>query len=310
MKYEALFTRAEHSGQDGTFLRIDETHPVDIFLGVERGHRVLMVKCCGRPPEPPAFATVRIEIRQQGSKNWLLILRLEQPELRALFNRLIEDLDAACRERPEAPCEIIIERLARWQKLLSRGTLELLSDHEIRGLAAELAFLLDEAIPAFAVDAAMAAWVGPKAAPKDFVLVDREIEVKAIHRQKHSVTISSLDQLSDAGLPIFLWTKVVELLSGPSPGAVTFSSLVGRARHVVLGSFGPQEQLEEALLLVGYEDRAEYNTKFLRLGDVHCYAVRPGFPRLQRTAESVHITMCKYEVSLAGLGGYLVESWR
>ncbi len=310
MKYEEIFIRAERAGQDGSFLRIDEDHPADMFLGIERGHRVLMIRCCGRPPEPPVFAAVRVEIRQSASKSWLLVLRLERPELKTLFNRLIEDLDTACRDRPETACDTTIDRLARWQRLFSRGTSGILSDQEIRGLAAELAFLLDEAMPARGLGPAVSAWVGPRGAPKDFVFADREVEVKSIHRQRHSVLISSLEQLSDAGLPVFLWTRVVELLGAPVPGGASLTDLVARARRAVLGNSLPQEQLEESLLFAGYEDNPAYNAKHLRLGDAACYAVRADFPRLQRSESSSHIISCKYEIGLNGLDRYLIGTWR
>ncbi|MBX7133542.1 MAG: PD-(D/E)XK motif protein, partial [Fimbriimonadaceae bacterium] len=276
----------------------------------EQGHRVVMVKCCGRPPEPPVLAAVRIEVRHRAAKAWRLVLRLERPEFRNLFNRLVEDLDLACRERPDAPCEAIVDRLARWQKLFSRGVSGVLSDNELRGLAGELSFLVDQAIPVFGVRAAVQAWVGPRGAPKDFVFAQREVEVKAVHRQRHTAVISSLEQLTDAGLPVFLWTQEVELLTDGGSDGISFAQLVTRARSATLGVPGSQELLEDSLWLAGFEDRPEYDKRFLRLGSVACYSVRTGFPRLQRTDLPRQILTCKYEIDLDEVGEFLVDNWK
>ena len=311
MTIEEAFRRAEQAGVDGSFSRISESHPVDLFLGIEGGRRAVMVVCRTRPPEPPSLGAIMVEARPRQRGEWALIIRLDRPDFTGLFTRVVEDLvDATCVAPPD-PGEVVIRRLARWQRLFSRRPSVLLEDHEIRGLAAELSFLVDEAIPQFGPLAAAMAWVGPYAAPKDFSFQAVEVEVKATHRQRRSIRISSLEQLTDAGLPICLWCRVVEVERGQSgePHA-TFAALVRRVRVAVAEDATAAERVEDALRAAGYEDRAEYETTMVRFGPMVSYAVRDDFPRIQRPDVAAGIDSCIYEIAVTAITRFLVGTWR
>jgi len=280
-----------------------------MFLGMEDGQRAVMIICPVRPPDPPALAAIHVEARTRHDDKWALVLRLARPDLKALFTRLVEDLDGATRQLPEDPGKVVVERLARWQRLLSRGTPGVLDDRELRGLAAELDFLVGEAIPAVGPQAAVAAWAGPFEAPKDFVFKCAEVEVKAVYRQHRKITISSLEQLSDTGLPLYLWSRVVELDSGTNHDPDSFALLVGRARAAVAQDAVAAEGLELGLRAVGYEDRPEYLTRLVRLGPTACFRVAEGFPCIQRAAVAPAIVACSYEIETADLGRFQVDTW-
>lgn len=310
MSFEEKFARAEASGQDSVFERIDETHPVGIFLGLEGRQRAIMVVCSQRPPQPPSLASIAAEIRARPHNEWALVLRLVRPELKGLFTRLVEDLDGATRQRPEDPGEVVVSRLARWQRLLSRGAPNVLDDDELRGLVGELSFLLDEAIAAVGPRAAVAAWRGPYDAPKDFVFEHVEVEVKSVHRQRGRLNISSLEQLSDAGRPLYLWTRVVELTS-TAPGEPTaVSALMSRMRAAVSHDADAAEGLEQSLRAAGWEDRPEYETRGVIFGASTCYDVGAGFPRLDRDDVPGAIATCRYEICIDELAPFVTSTWR
>lgn len=144
MNIEALFRRVEERGIDGSFLRVDEDHPVGLFLGIEGARRAIMVVCGDRPPEPPSLGALTVQSRPRQSGEWALIIRLERPDLPELFASLVHDLVAATRESGVMVGETVIGRLARWQRLFSRRSSTLLDDNVLRGLAAELSFLMNE----------------------------------------------------------------------------------------------------------------------------------------------------------------------
>ncbi len=310
MTYEEKFALAERSGEDGAFARIDETHPVGIFLGIEGGQRAVMILCPRRPPEPPNLAAIRVEAGSRQDGQWALVMRLVRPDLKALFTRLVEDLDGATRQRDADPGTVVMSRLARWQRLLSRRPSELLDDQEIRGLAAELDFLLSEAIPAVGAGPAAGAWVGPFGCPKDFVFDRAEVEVKAAHRQRDEITISSLEQLSDAGLPIYLWTKIVELGAVGGAGGDSLSALVGRVRTAVSHDTSAAERVEDGLRSAGYQDRPEYGSRPIHLGKATTYHVAGKFPRLQRAGVPSGVVACTYDIAEPDLDAFRVATWR
>lgn len=310
MTHEEKFAMAERSGADGAFARIDETHPVGLYLGIEGGQRAVMIVCPQRPPDVPALAAIHVEARQRHAGDWALVLRLARPDLTTLFTRLVEDLDAATRERPDAPGDVVVGRLLRWQRLLSRRPSDLLEDHEIRGLGAELDFLFSEALPATGPLRSVNAWVGPLGAQKDFVFGTREVEVKSMHRQRRAVIVSSLDQLTDAGLPLYLWCRVVESVSVAPGDPTSLAALVGRLRGALSLDALASELFEERLRVAGYVDRPEYEQRGLRFGAAICFLVRDAFPRIQRTAVAANVVDCRYEIALSNLETYQVASWR
>jgi hypothetical protein len=309
MSYEEKFARAEASGQEGVFTWIDEAHPVGIFLGLEGGDWAVLIVCPAKPPDPPPLVAIRVDVRARNDSTWALVLRLARRDLKGLFTHLVEDLDGATRQTTGDPGKAVVERLTRWQRLLSRGTPGVLEGQELRGLAAELDFLLTEAIHAVGARAAVSAWKGPYEAPKDFLFDHAEVEVKAVHRQQRRIRISSLEQLSDSGLPLYLWSRVVDLDTGSDPDT-SIAALVERVRVAVGLDAVAAEGLELGLRSAGYEDRPEYDSHFVRFGPATCCRVSDGFPRIQRVDVAPGVLDCSYDVDFNDLAAFRVASWK
>ncbi|MBI5258362.1 MAG: PD-(D/E)XK motif protein [Burkholderiales bacterium] len=310
MSIEDLFRRAELAGEDPAHLRIDESHPVDIAVGLDGGRRAIVVVCAARPPEPPTMGAMRVTVGDRKDHRWAVLIRLERPDMAPLFTRLAEDLAEATRKAPDRPGDVVIDRLNRWQRLFARGPSGLLDDLVLRGLAAELLFLREEAVSHLGPQAAVQAWQGPYEAPKDFVFCDREVEVKATSRQPRALHISSYEQLEDAGLPLFLWARVVELEHGAPDLARSVANTVRQARAAVAGHAEAAEALESALLAAGWEDREEYEARLLRVGPSTCYGVTEGFPRIRRSQLAVGILDGAYRLDTAVLTGFVADTWK
>ena len=307
---EELFLRAEQAGVDGSFIRIDASHPLGIFIGLEAGQRCVLLVCQHRPPVPPTIGALHMEIRLRGSGEWALTVRLERPDMSGLFARLVEDLVNSTLHTSKDPGAAFVNRIIRWQRLFARGPSTLLDDIELRGLIAELVFLVEEAIPHAGPETAVAAWVGPFEAPKDFVFPDREVEVKATSRQPSALHISSLEQLTDTGVPLYLWTKVVELERSNPDATRSAASWVRQARASCCDHAIASQALEDCLRAAGWEDRSEYEGCIIRVGATACYGVQDGFPRIQRTALPAGVLDGRYRLDAAALAGFLTPDWR
>lgn len=310
MSIENTFERAEREGVDGSFIRINDLESVPLFVGIEDGKRAILLVCPSQPPEPPAMGALTIAVRKRQKNEWALVVRLQRADLKVLFSRLAQDLTDVAERSPSHPGEAVVGRLRMWQRLFSRGGSTLLDDHEIRGLAAELCFLNEELAPRIGNSPAVAAWVGPYMAPKDFALGSAEIEVKACHSPSQDIVISSLEQLTDTGLPLFLWCKVVELDRTSAKPECSLAALVGRTRKLVQDDPLAEERLEDALRAAGYEDRPEYERCPLSFGPTSCYAVRGGFPRIQRTGVSAGVVEGRYTISSISAAPFIVELWQ
>lgn len=309
MSYEEKFAAAEASREPNVFTRIDATHPVELFLGLEGFDRAIMVICPQRPPEPPTLAAIAVDVRLRQDNSWALVLRLLRAEFKTLFERLVADLEAATRQNPENPGEVVIARLSRWQRLLSRGQLGILDDHQLRGLCAEISFLADEAIRVAGPGRGVAAWHGPHDGPRDFVFEDVEVEVKAIRPNSREVSISSLEQLTDAGKPLFLWVRPVDIGRVRDPDPASVAALVQRVRAATAGVPTLAEDLDFRLGLAGYEDRSEYARITVSFGSVRCYRVSQGFPRIERASAPPGIVACQYRLLVASIESFRAGSW-
>jgi hypothetical protein len=310
MTHEEVFRRAELRGVNGAYSLIGEDHPVGLFLGLERGCRAVMVLCPRQPPETPPLAAIDVEVRPRHNGGWALVLRLDRPELKAVFSHLVADLEEATRSDPSDPGGVVVRRLARWQRLLSRRASMLLEEHELRGLAGELAFLSREAVPVLGPLRAVTGWKGPFGSPKDFIFDAVEIEVKAVRRLQRAVTVSSLEQLTDAGRPLFLWVCEVEPADEQDEHAVPFPDVVTATRAQLAAVPAAAEMFDSSLVEAGYIERPEYAKVFLRFEQSITYRVGGAFPRLTRDGVSAGIVSCRYEVMTAALEPYRAETWR
>jgi hypothetical protein len=169
---------------------------------------------------------------------------------------------------------------------------------------------LEEAIGVVGPRAAVTAWQGPRDAPKDFVLALAEVEVKAVHQQPREYTISSLEQLTDVGKPLFLWVRVVELEHACEPAQHSVAALVDKLRTATSADSVAAEELELRLRLAGYEDRPEYSSRVVTFGPAKCYRVCRDFPRIQRPSVAAAIASCQYRIQAAALEGFRVSTWQ
>lgn len=309
MTYEERFILASQGGQDGAYTRVSESHPADIFVGVESGCRALVYICSNRPPDAPRLSAIESDVRQRHDGRWALVLKLRRQELQTLFSSLAQDIDDAAIHRGGDLGQAVVARLVRWQSLLSTGTSGMLDDNSLRGLCAELAFLIEEAIPRVGPSSAISAWVGPYDAPKDFAFSTSTVEVKATTRAPKSVRISSLEQLTDCEVPLFLWTLPVTLRDATEPSAGSVSALVARVRELLCDAAQPLETLNARLLAAGYEERDEYQLKVIELGEASCFRVATDFPRLQRTTTPHGVTCCQYDIAFHELEKHRVSRW-
>lgn len=309
MNVDKIFQDAEASDAPDCMSRIDETHPASFFVGIDQGRRAVMIQCAGPIADLPRMTALTVESRQRANKDWVLFIRLERADLKAQFTRLVEDLGAVTRRQGGDPGQVAAARLACWLRLLSRGPDAGLEDHELKGLAAEIMFLLEEAIPAFGPGVAIAGWCGPFDQPKDFVFPEVEVEVKALRRGAKTIGISSAEQLTDEGRPLFLWCQILDLQPAGS-GAHSLASLVQQLREAVHVDPVAAETLETALLWLGYEDRADYTLREVVAGRPTCFRVSGDFPRLQRPTIPQDILRCHYEIRMAAVDRHIVASWR
>lgn len=190
--------------------------------------------------------------------------------------------------------QLLLHRLLRWQRLLSKGGGRRLDEREVRGLIGELLFLRDRLLPV-AGAAAVDCWQGPLGQPQDFVYAGRLIEVKTYAAGSNpAIRISSVEQLSTGDVPLFL--HLVCLVRQES--ALNLPGLVDELRSMLGESLPHIEAFEDRLLAMGYVDLPEYRAMSYAATSTSDYLVREGFPRLTVEQVPAGVTDVSYSVQL------------
>ena len=122
-----------------------------------------------------------IDYEPEGSDKKKLILSLRQAEHREIFYRLCTDVLEATRDCKDdaSALHVMLRRTWRWHQLLRGERDGRLSPEAQKGLIGELECLTSVILPHFSPAEAMTFWEGPSGLPKDFVIGEACIEVKA-----------------------------------------------------------------------------------------------------------------------------------
>jgi hypothetical protein len=216
---------------------------------------------------------------------------------RLLFCTLLTDLISQLDQSGNAPATALVCRLTAWQRMLSRGLPTGLSPEARIGLYGELLVLREIVLPSIGPDA-VRAWVGPSAAPQDFVYLSAAVEVKTVSRRDpERCRISSEKQLDTTGHAVLF---LVHQVLSPSSEGSTLEELIDELRgdvrlHADLMWF------ENSLLEVGWLDahRSQYANDRYALTRRRCYSVIEGFPRLIPAVLPTGVSEVSYLVNLA-----------
>jgi hypothetical protein len=284
----------------GTFRRVDDAHPLDLFAGFDLdSRRVLMLITDKAPIELPIPGLIEVSLTQRNDGRFNLLFRLGRPEYEELFGRLCQDLIESSRESdPESGTSLLLLRLDRWKRLLESGPRRGLTEHQLQGLFGELWFLKTVAIPSVGAFAAVQAWKGPLGAPQDFQIFDGMIEIKTILAGAHWVSISSAEQLEHGNAPMQLGVFTVDATHGLSVPA-----LIEQIR-LQLESSSVATEFELRLAEMGYSVRQEHDRLLFTVINARYYVVDEDFPSLKVSTLPLGVSNVTYDLDLLQCGSY------
>lgn len=296
-------------GTPGTLsvLRVPGLARIEAFWGRKPDGRLALLIALQRiedvPLELPTVRGVELLIVAEDRR---LQLVLEPAGDWEMFHALCLDLlSAADGGADEATgLHLLVSRLLRWQKFLSKGTGKLLDEREVRGLIGELLFLRDYLVPTVGA-AAVECWQGPLGLPQDFVFDGRLVEVKTFAAGSDpSVRITSAEQLTSGDVPLYL--HLVCLVR--QDDGLTLPDLADDLRRFLNASHAASESFEDRLLTMGYVDLPEYRGMSYAVTSVTDYVVRDGFPRLTTEQIPAGVKDLAYSVRLADMRPFAVPA--
>ena len=280
----------------------------DIYAGVDASSFVLLA--IGIHIRPPNIATESSSLdyfrqqRQDGS--WLMVLRLRQNGLEAVFGRLCQDLVDAAEGVPDERALVALfrERLNLWKKLFQQGGSGFLQPNEIKGLLAEL-LVLESLILKGEISSheAVVGWIGALGADQDFLYTDRAIEVKGVSPGVESISISSLEQL-DCAVPMHLVIMTLRQTTSGESGAIGLNSLTARIEGLIAANPEALKTFKERLLEARYVEHEFYDTVLFEHLYHAFYRVTDTFPKLTGEMVAPGIISANYAINIDAIVGF------
>lgn len=300
---------ATQSNRTGLFRRVDDSHPLDLYAGIDhQGKRVLMLVAHDMPSALPPPGIVEVACNPRGDAEWAIIVQLARPDFDELFGRLCQDLVDSTRDaRPEQGGEVLLRRLGRWRRLLEVGQRRTLSEAELRGLIGELWFLRTVALPLVGPDAAVKGWLGPLDAPHDFLLGTSLVEIKTCLPGSSDVAITSLQQLDAGDASLYLGVVTLASVTGTTMDAFTAAELLTRIRQDIEMSQDAGTEFELRLAETGYADDEEYTRSWYHISGLRYFHVRHDFPRLIPAGVPDGVRDVTYTIDLRSCAPFAVE---
>jgi len=251
-----------------------------------------------------------VDVRQRADSRYAMIVRCMHRDLDRLFAGFADSIASAVAAGTAKPEVAVRDQVEAWRRLLAAGRVESMSDRELMGFVAEMLFLEQQAVEAFGVEDAVAAWLGPLDGLRDFVFPGREVEVKAHSPADPEVWISGIEQLTATKHPLFLWVQPTILGPASSASGEPVSELVARVRRAADSAAHARPALERRLVAAGWADRAAEGQRTYTVLAPGCYAISGDFPRLDRGSVPAAIARAKYTIMVSGLHPFRTPSWR
>ena len=292
--------------QKGYMQRLDPTHPLDFFIGInEKGYDELALFTMTEPYQMKSSKALEVEKNKRKDGKWATQISSVEKENQEIFARLCVDL-VECSYTIQTEQEGLSKVAARflaWQKLFATMH-ETLPISVLKGLMGEVEFaqlLIEKGV---SKDDIMQSWQGPNGADRDYVLNDKWFEIKAIATGKDKVTISSLNQL-ETDLPGYLVVTNIDESSKTDPNAISVTEMIAKMRQSLIDAPEASRLFEEKLVSLGYLDKPAYNEIYFTIGAKVFYNVNDDFPKLVSENVSAAIVAVRYDISIPS-----IEPWK
>ncbi|MGC1362027.1 MAG: PD-(D/E)XK motif protein [Silvibacterium sp.] len=252
---------------------------------------------------------IDVDLRGVDPGQQSLVLTLEKQVDRDLFEGLCRTPASSLEHATDSASSLAVAlaHIRRWKTFLSGRSGLHLSPEEVRGLFAELTFLLELINCQTSVTTAVEAWHGPERSHQDFIFGDTAVEIKSLSgTERSTVRISSEDQLESLNDRLFL--RIYRLSSLPDAnGARSLNEIIA----TVEGRLGDAEAVvafDRKLVAYGYAPLSDYDEPRFVVSEVPNYRVENEFPRLIRSQLSAGITKVAYDIELEAITPYQCDS--
>jgi hypothetical protein len=281
---------------------VDASLAHDFFFGSDHVHRpALLVKI-------PAKLTTQLNLQviniqsialPDGSYNAAIVLI--DPDLLPLFISFCEDL---CLYLSECTFESLTRnlqnRITRWHEMFKRGTSNILTENEIRGLFGEL-HVLERLLHhnKYEYQTILSSWIGSEHSDQDFIFPDMAVEVKTLPHNQTTIRISSENQLDLSHKNLYL--ICMQLINEPSG-----RSLNDLEKHItnLINNDNLIEIFHHKLLIRGYISISQYDAYRFNIHNISAYQITDEFPAIRKSLLPQGISAVSYSIVLDTLASF------
>lgn len=248
---------------------------------------------------------IHVDLRAEDVGQQRLVLTLEEETNRDLFQGLCRTLATALAYASDSASALAIAlaHIRRWKTFFSGRGAQHLSPEEVRGLFAELTFLMELLGRIPSPTAAIGAWLGLEKSHQDFIFGNTAVEIKSLSgTERNAVRISSEDQLESLNDALFLRIYRLSSLAGTT-GAHSLNELVSTLQDT-LAANDSLDALNRKLSKSGYAPLPEYDEPRFVVTEVRTFRVEHDFPRLIRSTLPIGITKVVYDIKLETIAAF------
>ncbi|MBN6741071.1 PD-(D/E)XK motif protein [Acidithiobacillus sp. MC6.1] len=251
---------------------------------------------------------IDVDLRAGDQGQQHLVLALERQVDRDLFEGLCRTLASSLEHATDSASALAVSlaHIRRWKTFLS-GRSQHLSIEEVRGLFAEIVFLMELIDRQMSSSAAVEAWLGPERSHQDFIFGNTSVEIKSLSgTERNTVRISSEDQLESLNDALFLQIYRLSNLADAA-GARSLNEIVTEV-HTRLNESDAIESFDRKLVARGYAPQPDYDQPRFVVSEVRSYRVDDGFPRLMRSQLPTGIASLAYDIRLEAIAHFECDS--
>jgi len=294
-------------------LRIDSTCIPDLFIGVNiDNHRCLILSLpIGHTVDFPSNTKENLSITFHKESDYIVLL-LTENDYHDLFNDLVFSIYNRIKKEKIVSdySKKFITLYYKWSLFFSDKKEEKLSRDIIKGIFGELLMLkiLTSNVGATEINDILSCWRGPYDQGHDFVLDNKDIEVKTKDNTKFNIRISSEYQLEneiDKGLELCVISVELNTVKG-----LSIKDLILEIKEVVSGMLGDITILMKALSKKGltFKNISQYdNLRFIPTGIIVYDCCKKGFPMLIKSNLPPELTKVKYDINTNALNQFIIS---
>jgi hypothetical protein len=248
---------------------------------------------------------IKVDLRGGEHGEQRLVLTLDKQIDRDLFQGLCLTLTSALERATdsESSLAVALAHIRRWKVFLSGRGGPRLSPEEVRGLFAELSFLLELIENGASATNAVEAWLGPERSHQDFIFANTAVEIKALSgTERNAVRISSEDQLESLNNSLFL--RLYRLSNLPDANTARSLNEIVATVENALDDAEAVVAFDRKLAAQGYAPLADYDEPSFVVSETRTYLVEPEFPRLIRSQLPSGLAEVAYDLKLESIAPF------